>query len=70
MQLLGASVDEVWNYLESQFQPGMTRYNHGLWHLDHKKPCASFDLSDPKQQAISFSTFPSSHPPFHYKPYK
>ena len=54
LQLLGASVDQVWNYLESQFQPGMTRQNHGLWHLDHKRPCASFDLNDPKQQAICF----------------
>jgi len=54
LQLLGASVDQVWNYLESQFQPGMTRQNHGLWHLDHKRPCASFDLNDPKQQAECF----------------
>lgn len=54
LQLLGASLNQVWNYLESQFQPGMTRENHGLWHIDHKRPCISFDLTDPTQQAICF----------------
>ena len=32
----------------------MTKYNHGLWHVDHIRPCASFDLSKPKQQKICF----------------
>jgi hypothetical protein len=32
----------------------MTRENHGLWHVDHIRPCASFDLTDPEQQAICF----------------
>ena len=53
-ELLGASIPEVWNYLEKQFQPGMTRKNHGLWHIDHIKPCAAFDLSFPEQQKKCF----------------
>ena len=54
LELLGCSVEEVWNHLESKFKPGMTKENHGLWHIDHIKPCASFDLTDPEQQAICF----------------
>ena len=32
----------------------MTKENYGLWHVDHIIPCASFDLTDPKQQKICF----------------
>ena len=32
----------------------MTQKNYGEWHVDHIKPCASFDLTDPKQQEICF----------------
>ena len=32
----------------------MTRKNYGLWHVDHIKPCFSFDLTDPEQQKICF----------------
>jgi len=58
MELLGCTIDELWLHLEKQFQPGMTRENHGFgegcWHVDHIKPCSSFDLSDPEQQKICF----------------
>ena len=37
-------------WLEAQFLPGMTWDNHGEWHIDHIRPCASFDFSDPQQQ--------------------
>ena len=53
-ELLGASISVVWNYLEKKFKPGMTRKNHGLWHIDHIKPCASFDLTKPEEQAKCF----------------
>jgi len=33
----------------------MTWDNYGsLWHIDHIKPCASYDLADPLQQAECF----------------
>lgn len=54
LKLLDCSIDELWNHLESQFQPGMTRENYGQWHVDHIKPCASFDFSDHEQQKQCF----------------
>ena len=54
IKLLGCSIEECWQHLESKFQPGMTRDNYGKWHVDHIKPCASFDLTDPEQQKICF----------------
>jgi hypothetical protein len=52
--LLGCSLDDFRFYMEGKFQDGMTWENHGKWHIDHIKPCSSFDLSDPKQQEICF----------------
>ena len=51
MELFGASYEEVWNHLESQFKDGMTRYNNNRkgWHIDHIKPISSFDLTDLEQ---------------------
>ena len=54
MELLGCTIEELWTNIESQFKKGMTRENHGQWHIDHVKPCASFDLTDPKQQEQCF----------------
>ena len=48
--LLGCDLDKYKKYLEQQFKHDMTWDNYGiLWEIDHIKPCASFDLSDPKQ---------------------
>lgn len=48
---LGCSVGELKNYLESQFQTGMSWDNYGLhgWHIDHIKPLDSFDLTNPEE---------------------
>jgi len=54
ISLLGCSIEHLWAHLESRFQPGMTRENHGDWHVDHIKPCSSFDLTDPAQQIACF----------------
>ena len=54
IKLLGCTIEELWQHFESKFQHGMTRENHGKWHVDHIKPCASFDLTDPKQQEECF----------------
>jgi hypothetical protein len=40
-------------YLESKFKKGMTWENRSEWHVDHIRPLASFDLTDPEQQQIA-----------------
>lgn len=49
--LLGCSWEEFESYISRLFLPGMSWRNYGLhgWHIDHIKPCSSFNLSDPKQ---------------------
>ena len=55
MNLLGVkNIEIVWQRLESLFQDGMTRENHGIWHIDHITPCTAFDLTDPEQQKKCF----------------
>ena len=56
MNLIGCSAIELKEYLESKFTEGMTWENRGRegWHIDHIKPCSSFDLSDPEQQRECF----------------
>jgi predicted ATPase len=54
MELLGCSVQHVRDHLESQFTEGMTWENRGEWHIDHIRPCASFDLTDPEEQKKCF----------------
>ena len=49
-ELLGTDRATAKKYIESLFKPEMTWKNHGKWHLDHKIPCASFDLKCPVQQ--------------------
>lgn len=55
LELLGCTVDELKRHLQIQFRPGMTWDNYGEWHIDHIRPCASFDLTDPEQQRQCFN---------------
>jgi len=56
LNLLGCSISTLRKHLEKQFRPGMTWDNHTFrgWHIDHIKPCASFDLSKPEEQRKCF----------------
>ncbi|MDE2097588.1 MAG: hypothetical protein KGL39_10105 [Patescibacteria group bacterium] len=56
IEYLGCSIEHLKNHLESQFKTGMSWENHGIkgWHIDHIRPCASFDLSSPEQQKQCF----------------
>jgi hypothetical protein len=54
INMLGCTINELWKHLESTFKPGMTKENHGLWHVDHIIPCSSFELSKPEEQAKCF----------------
>ncbi len=53
--LIGCTIEELKKYLESLFELGMTWENYGAWHIDHKKPCASFDLSKTIEQRKCFN---------------
>jgi hypothetical protein len=56
-ELLGCTPKELVLHLESMFLPGMSWENYGIrgWHVDHIKPCAAFDLTDPEQQKQCFN---------------
>lgn len=60
--LLGCSVQELRDYMESLWLDGMSWDNYGnpngdhtdCWHMDHIIPCNSFDLTRIDQQIICF----------------
>ncbi|MFH0805963.1 MAG: hypothetical protein V1901_03760 [Patescibacteria group bacterium] len=54
LNLLGCSLEFIKQHLESKFKPGMSWKNYGKWHIDHIKPCASFDLSKSEEQQKCF----------------
>lgn len=56
MALLGCTIPELKKHLEQQFAPGMSWENYGYrgWHIDHKLPCASFDLTRDTDQKTCF----------------
>jgi len=56
MELAGCTVAQLRQHLEAQFTDGMSWENYGKhgWHVDHIRPCASFDLVDPEQQRQCF----------------
>lgn len=56
LDLLGCDAPTLRSRLESLWLPGMSWDNYGFygWHIDHIKPVASFDLTDPEQQRICF----------------
>lgn len=55
LSLIGCSLNECKQHLESQFKPEMAWDNHGtIWEIDHILPCSSFDLTDIEQQKQCF----------------
>ena len=57
LDLIGCSVEDLMKHLESKFQEGMSWDNYGRkgWHIDHIRPCASFDLLNEEEQKICFN---------------
>lgn len=51
---VGCTREFLMAHLQSLFQPGMNWNNYGKWHVDHVRPCASFDLSKPEEQLVCF----------------
>lgn len=56
IELFGCTVRELRDYIESKFQSGMTWDNWGRkgWHIDHIRPCSTFNLIDPLDQRRCF----------------
>lgn len=54
MELTSCSKEDHIKHLESQFTDGMTWENYGKWHIDHIRPCSSFNLEDPEEQKKCF----------------
>lgn len=53
-KLCGCTIPELMLHLQNQFKERMHWNNYGKWHIDHIRPCASFDLTDPEQQRQCF----------------
>jgi len=57
LELLGCSPEYLKEYFGAKFTEGMTWeifLKSGRIHVDHIRPCSSFDLTDPAQQRICF----------------
>ena len=52
--LVGMSARELCIYLEKKFTAGMSWDNYGKWHIDHKVPICSFDLTKEENQKKAF----------------
>lgn len=53
--LTGCDTHFLVGYLEARFLPGMKWSNYGsIWEIDHRIPCASFDLRDESHQRSCF----------------
>lgn len=53
-ELTGCTLAELRAHLEKQFKPGMSWERPGEWHIDHRWPCARFDLSRADEQRACF----------------
>jgi len=52
---VGCDIEFFRKWIEHQFNKGMTWENYGGWHLDHVKPCCSYDLSKDEDVIECFS---------------
>ena len=54
LEILGCTGEVLADHLRSLYTEGMTDENYGEWHVDHIRPCASFDMTDPEQASECF----------------
>ena len=54
LQYHGADTNTIRKYIECQFVGGMGWHNACQWHIDHRRPCASFDLSKQEDRNMCF----------------
>ena len=57
MELIGCTVEELRQHIESLFEPWMNWENQGLggWDIDHIKACFHFNMENPQQQRECFN---------------
>ena len=56
LDIIGCSIDNLKNHLETQFLPEMSWENHGeIWEIDHIIPCSHFDLTKIEEQKRCFN---------------
>ena len=57
VDLIDAEIVHFKAYLAANWAEGMSWENYGRdgWHVDHIRPCASFDLTDEDQQLVCFN---------------
>lgn len=55
IELIGCSIEQLKQHLESQFTSGMSWENYGEWHIDHIRPCSSFDLLNEEEMKKCFN---------------
>ena len=57
IELIGCSLEECRKHIEEQFDEKMNweNWDRKGWHLDHIRPCSSFNLSEDKQQYVCFN---------------
>jgi len=58
-QLLGCSLDGFKAYIESHFHSELSWENSEIWHLDHRMPISSFDLTseDELRKCFHYSNY-------------
>lgn len=58
LDLIGCTVEECKNHIESQWKEGMTWDNHGSgeddWQIDHRMACVQFDLNNEDERKMCF----------------
>lgn len=54
MEIVGCTKEELIRHLETTFQPGMSWDKRHLLHIDHIKPCCSFDFTKKEQVEACF----------------
>ena len=57
LDLIGCDLNFLKEHIEKQFKSGMSWNNWSKygWHLDHIKPCASFNLTKDEEQKKCFN---------------
>ncbi len=50
MEYVHCDINHLHKHIEDQFEEGMSWKNQGEWHIDHRRPCASFKKLHTEQE--------------------